>query len=210
MKRPKPSIPRLPKPHESSGRFLKGKFSCSLRKKERKKETQNFLRPLFFFSPQKNKEKQFPENLENIVLFLCSIFGDGSFFSFKNFDFLWLKKQVEIFCLTKCFILIKVFFSVGKQFHKIVENLSPKWYKSVNGRSVGSLTYGANQIAYRYAKAVQWAIENWSKYLPFMFRSLVIDLRGSKYLFANYWAIPNISLSLSHTHTCVYTIVTNI
>jgi hypothetical protein len=55
--------------------------------KKGKKETQNFLRPLFVFSPQKNKEKQFPENLESIILFLCSIFSDVLFFSFKIFDF---------------------------------------------------------------------------------------------------------------------------
>jgi hypothetical protein len=176
-----------------------------LRKKERKKETQNFLRPLFFFSPQKKKTISWKIGKYRIV-FMQYLQWWFFFFPLKILIFCDFTKKVEIFCLTKCFILTKVFFFSWKTIsQKIVENLSPKWYKSVNGRSVGSLTYGANQIAYRYAKAVQWAIENWSKYLPFMFRSLVIDLRGSKYLFANYWAIPNISLSLSlsHTHVCI-------
>jgi hypothetical protein len=179
------------------------------------------LRPLFFFLPKKNKEKQFPENLENIVLFLCSIFSDVLFFPLKFLIFCDFKKKSGNILLNKMFYTDKgFFFSSWKTIsQKIVENLSPKWYKSVNGGcSVGSLwevedNMEPTKLPTDKQKPSNGAIENWSKYLPFMFRSLVIDLRGSKYLFAITGPYP-ISLSHSHTHTHththVYTIVTNI
>ncbi len=94
----------------------------------------------FFFPPKKKREKNFLKIWKIFFCFYAVSQWGCSFFALRIFIFIFLISQkVEIFCSTKCFTLTKVFFSLEKQFLKIVENSSPKWDLSVNGRSVGSL-----------------------------------------------------------------------
>lgn len=93
---------------------------------------------LCFFSPQKKKEKKFLK-IWKISCCFYAVFKWCSFFPLKILIFCDFTKKRKYFAKQNVLHWQRYFFLFEKQFHKIVENLSPKWYKCVNGRSVGSL-----------------------------------------------------------------------